>query len=453
MKNIEIYRHKKILVLGLAKSGVAAASLLHELGAFVTVNDKKPFEENPAAQGLLEKGIKVICGSHPPELLDDGFELIVKNPGIPYGNPLVRKAVDHHIPIITEVELAYQVSEADIIGITGTNGKTTTTTLIFEMLEEADKNPLIAGNIGTVASEVAREASPDNTIVMELSSFQLMGIRTFKPRIAIITNIYEAHLDYHVTMDEYSQAKANITLNQSEGDHLIVNGDQEHLLELVKDSKAQKIFFSTKQPLAEGISIQNGKIVWFDEEIISLDEIILPGKHNLENILSAIAAVKLAGVENEAIVRVLGSFKGVEHRTQLVTEMNGRTFYNDSKATNILATKSALEAFQRPVILLAGGLDRGNDFDELVPYLKGVKALVVFGQSADKLAKAGKEAGIRSIHHVDNVEEAVPVSYSLSEPGDIVLLSPACASWDQYKTFEVRGHIFTEAVHKLKESL
>lgn len=453
MKNIEIYRHKKILVLGLAKSGVAAASLLHELGAFVTVNDKKPFEENPAAQGLLEKGIKVICGSHPPELLDDGFELIVKNPGIPYGNPLVRKAVDHHIPIITEVELAYQVSEADIIGITGTNGKTTTTTLIFEMLEEADKNPLIAGNIGTVASEVAREASPDNTIVMELSSFQLMGIRTFKPRIAIITNIYEAHLDYHGTMDEYSQAKANITLNQSEGDHLIVNGDQEHLLELVKDSKAQKIFFSTKQPLAEGISIQNGKIVWFDEEIISLDEIILPGKHNLENILSAIAAVKLAGVENEAIVRVLGSFKGVEHRTQLVTEMNGRTFYNDSKATNILATKSALEAFQRPVILLAGGLDRGNDFDELVPYLKGVKALVVFGQSADKLAKAGKEAGIRSIHHVDNVEEAVPVSYSLSEPGDIVLLSPACASWDQYKTFEVRGHIFTEAVHKLKESL
>ncbi|MBM7715580.1 UDP-N-acetylmuramoylalanine--D-glutamate ligase [Bacillus thermophilus] len=453
MKNIEIYRHKKILVLGLAKSGVAAASLLHELGAFVTVNDKKPFEENPAAQGLLEKGIKVICGSHPPELLDDGFELIVKNPGIPYGNPLVRKAVDHHIPIITEVELAYQVSEADIIGITGTNGKTTTTTLIFEMLEAADKNPLIAGNIGTVASEVAREASSDNTIVMELSSFQLMGVRTFKPRIAIITNIYEAHLDYHGTMDEYSQAKVNITLNQSEGDHLIVNGDQEHLLELVKDSKAQKIFFSTKQPLAEGISIQNRKIVWFDEEIISLDEIILPGKHNLENILSAIAAVKLMGVENEAIVRVLGSFKGVEHRTQLVTEMNGRTFYNDSKATNILATKSALEAFQSPVILLAGGLDRGNDFDELVPYLKGVKALVVFGQSADKLAKAGKEAGIRSIHHVDNVEEAVPVSYSLSEPGDIILLSPACASWDQYKTFEVRGHIFTEAVHKLKESL
>jgi UDP-N-acetylmuramoylalanine--D-glutamate ligase len=447
------YRHKKILVLGLAKSGVAAASLLHELGAFVTVNDKKPFEENPAAQGLLEKGIKVICGSHPPELLDDGFELIVKNPGIPYTNSLVEKAVKKNIPIITEVELAYQISEADIIGITGTNGKTTTTTLIFEMLKAAGKKPLIAGNIGTVASEVAMDATSSHTIVMELSSFQLMGIRSFKPRIAVITNIYEAHLDYHGTMEDYIRAKANITANQTEEDYLIINADQPHLVELVKRSKANKILFSAKRPLDQGISVQNGKIVFFDEEVISLDEIILPGKHNLENILCAVAAVKLLGAGNEAVAHILGTFKGVEHRMQLVAEIEGRKFYNDSKATNLLATKSALEAFWEPVILLAGGLDRGNGFDELIPYLKGIKALIVFGQTADKLAKAGKEAGIRSIHHVDNVEEAVPAAYKLSRPGDIILLSPACASWDQYRTFEVRGHIFTEAVHKLKESL
>ena len=197
MKTIEKYRHKKILVLGLAKSGVSAALLLHKLGAFVTVNDKKPFQENPEAQGLLEQGIKVICGGHPIELLDEGFELIVKNPGIPYHNPMIEELWKVNIPVITEVELAYQISEAPFIGITGTNGKTTTTTLIYEMLNTGAKQPLIAGNIGLVASGVAQEAVAEHTIVIELSSFQLMGIDSFRPRIAIITNLYDAHLDYH----------------------------------------------------------------------------------------------------------------------------------------------------------------------------------------------------------------------------------------------------------------
>nr|WP_263328096.1 UDP-N-acetylmuramoyl-L-alanine--D-glutamate ligase [Neobacillus sp. Marseille-Q6967] len=450
MKQINTYLHKKILVLGLAKSGVTAAALLHKLGAFVTVNDMKPLSENPEAQGLLEQGIKVICGEHPVELLDEGFELIVKNPGIPYHNPLVEGAIEKGIPVITEVELAYQISEAPFIGITGTNGKTTTTTLIYEMLKEGNKHPLIAGNIGTVASGVAEEATPENNIVIELSSFQLMGINTFKPKIAVLTNLYDAHLDYHGTKEEYIKAKAYITKNQTEEDYFIVNADQKEVMKTAELSKAQIIPFSPTQVLNNGAYIQDDWVFFNDEKIMPVKEIALPGVHNLENILSAIAASKLTGVSNEAIDKVLRTFTGVKHRLQYVAEIGGRKFYNDSKATNILATINALKAFKKPIILLAGGLDRGNEFDELIPYLKGVKTLITFGQTAPKIERAGKDAGIKQIERVDNVEKAVPVAFRYSEPGDVVLLSPACASWDQYKTFEVRGDIFINAVHKLK---
>lgn len=437
-------------MLGLAKSGISAATLLHKLGAFVTVNDQKPLSENPGAQCLLEQGIKVICGEHPVELLDEGFELIVKNPGIPYSNPMIQGAIENGIPVITEVELAYEISEAPFIGITGTNGKTTTTTLVYEMLKQGNKNPLIAGNIGTVASGVAEEARKDQTIVIELSSFQLMGIQTFKPRIAIITNLYDAHLDYHGTRKEYWKAKENITKNQTELEYLIINADQEQTLEIASRSKAKIIPFSTKKVLSDGACIREGWICFNQENVMPVADIVLPGVHNLENILSAVAAAKLSGVENIAIQAVLRTFTGVRHRLQFVTEINGRKFYNDSKATNILATVNALAAFHTPVILLAGGLDRGNEFDELIPYLKNVKALITFGQTAPKLERVAKEAGIKTIVRVDNVEKAVPVAYQYSEIGDIILLSPACASWDQYKTFEVRGDIFIEAVHKLK---
>lgn len=450
MKQIESYCHKKVLVLGLAKSGVTAASLLHKLGAFVTVNDKKPLSENPEAQGLLEQGIKVICGEHPVDLLEEGFELIVKNPGIPYTNPIIEGAVEKGIPVITEVELAFQISDAPFIGITGTNGKTTTTTLVFEMLNEGNKLPLIAGNIGTVASGVAQEAEKENTIVIELSSFQLMGIETFNPKIAIVTNIYDAHLDYHGTRKEYISAKANITKNQTESEYLIVNADQEDTLAIAAGSKATIVPFSTKKVLAKGACIEDGFICFNGEKVMKVNEIALPGNHNLENILSAMAAAKLSGVENSAIQQVLRAFTGVRHRLQYVGEIEGRKFYNDSKATNILATVNALAAFQTPVILLAGGLDRGNEFDELIPYLNNVKALVTFGQTAPKIERVGREAGIKLMERVDNVEEAVPAAFRYSNPGDVILLSPACASWDQYKSFEVRGDIFINEVHKLK---
>ncbi|MGZ4162340.1 MAG: UDP-N-acetylmuramoyl-L-alanine--D-glutamate ligase, partial [Neobacillus sp.] len=317
-------------------------------------------------------------------------------------------------------------------------------------LNEGNKQPLIAGNIGTVASGVAQKATNENTIVIELSSFQLMGIETFNPKIAIITNLYDAHLDYHGTRKEYINAKANITKNQSQYEYLIVNADQDDTLEIANHSNAVIIPFSTKKVLTNGAYIENEWICFNGEKVMRVGEIALPGVHNLENILSSMAAAKLSGVENSAIQEVLRTFSGVKHRLQFVTEIAGRKFYNDSKATNILATVNALAAFQVPVILLAGGLDRGNEFDELIPYLKYVKALITFGQTAPKIERIGKEAGIKIIKRVDNVEKAVPVAFEYSESGEIILLSPACASWDQYKTFEVRGDIFIEAVHKLK---
>jgi UDP-N-acetylmuramoylalanine--D-glutamate ligase len=449
LKQITKYQHKKILVLGLAKSGVSAATLLHKLGAFVTINDMKPFSENPEAQGLLEQGITVICGDHPIDLLDEGFELVVKNPGIPYHNSMIERATEKGIPIITEVELAYEISEAPFIGITGTNGKTTTTTLIFEMLEIGNKLPLIAGNIGTVASDVAQMAEERNQIVIELSSFQLMGIDTFRPKIAVLTNLYDAHLDYHRTRPEYFEAKSYITKNQTDDDYFIVNYEQEEVMNIARLSQATIVPFSTKQFLETGASVKDGWVYFNGEPIMERSQIVLPGDHNLENILSAIAAAKLIGVENRAIHNVLSTFTGVKHRLQYIGDKHGRKFYNDSKATNILATQNALNAFRQPVVLLAGGLDRGNEFDELLPAFKQIKALITFGQTAEKLERVGKEAGIKTIIRVDNVEKAVPVAFDLSEEDDIILLSPACASWDQYKTFEVRGDIFINAVHKL----
>ena len=450
MKYISDYKNKKVLVLGLAKSGVSASLLLHKLGAFVTVNDRKPFSENQESQFLVEKGIRVICGEHPKDLLDDGFELIVKNPGIPYSNPVLQDAIRRGIPIITEVELAYQISDAPFIGVTGTNGKTTTTTLIYEMLNEDGQKPLLAGNIGLVASEVTQEATEENKVVIELSSFQLMGIRQFRPHIAVVTNLYEAHIDYHGTRENYLEAKRNILKNQEETDYFVYNADQEDCREFARGIKSTPVPFSTTEYLPEGASIRDQWVYFQGEPVIAIEKIRLPGSHNLENILAAVAASKLSGARNAAIEKVLTTFSGVKHRLQFVREIGGVKFYNDSKATNLRSTKVALDAFGQPTILLAGGLDRGNSFDELIPSLQNVKALILFGETKDKLKEMGEKAGLEIIKLVDNVKEAVPLAYSLAEKGDVVLLSPACASWDQYKSFEERGDIFIEAVHKLE---
>jgi UDP-N-acetylmuramoylalanine--D-glutamate ligase len=451
VKKIDDYLHKEVLVVGLAKSGLAAAKLLHQLGANVTVNDIKATDDDLAIQELRGLGIYVVCGDHPLSLIKDSqVDLVVKNPGIPYSNPLIALAVERDIPVITEVELAYKISEADIIAITGSNGKTTTTTLIYEMLKEDKKQPLIAGNIGKVACEVVQNATNENVIVMELSSFQLLGTIEFKPAIALILNIYDAHLDYHGTRDEYVYAKSKIYENQLKSDKAIINFDDKEVCERSEIAQAEKIFFSTTSELKGGTFIRDGSVWYKNERIISIKEIVLPGAHNLENILAAITAVKLRGVSNESIAKVLTTFKGVKHRLQFVETIDNRRFYNDSKATNIFATSKALQAFTVPTILLAGGLDRGNEFDDLKPSLKYVKAMILFGESAPKLERIAIESGIEVIKRVDNVEKAVSTAFEVSEKDDVILLSPACASWDQFKTFEERGDMFVQAVHKLK---
>lgn len=442
-------QHKKVLVLGLAKSGVAASELLNGLGAFVTVNDSKPFDENPSAQKLLQKGITVICGRHPEDLLDEGFELIVKNPGIPYSNPIIQDALSRKLPVITEVELAYLVSEAPFIGITGTNGKTTTTTLIFEILKNGNRNPLIAGNIGTVACGVAAEAKAENVIVTELSSFQLMGIREFKPKIAVLTNLYDAHLDYHGTFENYVEAKFAITKNQDENDYLIYNASQSVVEEFAQRSKAKKVPFSSNGRTSIGISADDTTIYWQGEPFIERADVALPGKHNLENVLAAVAACTIYGCEKSKIIEVLSTFKGVRHRTQFVREWEGRKIFNDSKATNCLATQVALNAFHQPTILLAGGLDRGHSFEPLRDSMKNVKAVIAFGETGSRFIEFAKSCGIEKTVLAKNVEEAVQLAAPISEKGDVILLSPACASWDQYPNFETRGDLFIEAAMKL----
>ncbi|WP_221564094.1 UDP-N-acetylmuramoyl-L-alanine--D-glutamate ligase [Alkalihalobacillus sp. TS-13] len=442
--------NKNVLVVGLAKSGFAAAKVLVKYGANVIVNDMKELEKNQEAKELINQGVEVHCGSHPLTLLDKPIDFIVKNPGIPYTNPLIDAALEKEIPVFTEVELVSYLTDAEIIGITGSNGKTTTTTLVGLMMENSPKKPVVAGNIGTVLCEVADQTGMDDILVAELSSFQLMGVQTFKPYIGVLLNIFDAHLDYHGTREAYGKAKARLFMNQTKEDYCIYNADDQEVMALIKKVESKKVPFSTKQTLPNGACLKEGFVTFNDERIIAIDEIVLPGEHSLENILAATAAAKIAGADNNQIINVLKTFGGVEHRLQFVEAVEGVKFYNDSKATNILATQKAISAFNQPLILLAGGLDRGNDFDELIPYLYNTKALITFGETAPKLIKTAKEAGIKVIEHVDNVEKAVPVAYECSVSGDVVLLSPACASWDQYPSFEQRGDMFIEAVHKLR---
>ena len=448
MKTLEKFPFSHVLVLGLARSGTAAAKLLLESEIKVRVNDYSTNENDQIVTELKEMGAEVIVGSHPLSVLDH-IELIVKNPGIPYDNIVIEEAQKRNIPIITEIELAGQLVSGQVIGITGSNGKTTTTTLVTQMLAQSNQPVKVAGNIGTVATEVVQEMREDEKLVLELSSFQLLGVQTFKPNIAVLLNVYEAHLDYHKTIENYQQAKFNLFMNQSEEDYLIYNADDHTLAEAIKRAKATLIPFSTTQKLPNGAWFDESALYFNKEKIINRDEIVLVGEHNLENILAAISVAKLSGATNEEIRDVLTTFTGVKHRLQFVKKIQDRLFYNDSKATNILATQKALSAFNQPIILLAGGLDRGNEFTDLIPYLNHVKAMIVFGQTAEKLAQLGKNAGIEQVVTVDDIEAAVQKSAIISAAHDVILLSPACASWDQYRTFEERGDMFINAVHKL----
>ncbi|MCG7194090.1 UDP-N-acetylmuramoyl-L-alanine--D-glutamate ligase [Fructilactobacillus sanfranciscensis] len=451
MKQINDYKDKNVLVFGAGLSGTNAAKLLIKLGANVTLTDAKPASEIADFDELVKAGVKVVAGKSPLSLLDN-VDLMVKNPGINYDVPLVKAAEDKKIPVIVEIELAGEIANAKLIGVTGSNGKTTTTTMIAEMLNAGNEKGKAyrAGNIGISATKVAEKATSNDEIVMELSSFMLLGITTLHPHIAVITNIFENHLDYHKTRENYINAKMQITKNQTADDYLVMNFDREEWRKLSKRSKAKVVPFSVKGNYEDGAYQRDGKLYFRDEYIMKAKDIRIPGEQNVENALAAIAVARLSGVSVTEIVKVLKNFGGVRHRNQFVLSSNGRDFYNDSKATDIEATQMAIEGFKKPIILLAGGLDRGYTFEKLEPdFKKHLNGIVLFGETAQLLKDSAQKAGVPQIKVVDNLDEAVPVAYEMSKPGEIVLLSPANASWDQFPSFEIRGDQYIKDVEKL----
>ena len=477
MKELAEYRGQKVVVLGLARSGVAAAKLFHEAGAVVIANDRKAREECPEAEELSALGISVVCGGHPPGLVDEHTALVVKNPGIPYTAPPVEKALKLGVEVITEVEVAGRISKAPIIGITGSNGKTTTTTLTGVLLEACGMHPVVAGNIGRPLSEAAKEVRPDGWLVAELSSFQLKGTRDFRPRVACLLNVAETHLDYHGTMEDYVASKAKLFANQSEDDAAVYNADDDICRKLSLQMRARQLPFSLTRELEEGVFVSppfpsvkpqedepeaERWVVWRRKDgrevrIIRTDEIGIPGRHNTANALAAIAAALAAGADPARLAEPLRTFRGVEHRLEYVGQFRGVHFYNDSKATNPTATTMSVLSLPAPLILIAGGLDRGSDYMELLPVFRTrLKGLVALGQTREKLRKVAEAAGLKNVVLVEpendaesTLRKAVEEAARLAAPGDIVLLSPACASWDMFENYEVRGRMFKQSAHTL----
>lgn len=441
------YQDQNILVLGYALTGKSVVDYLLRENANITLNDRGDLSKDPSVDLLLKAGVKVVDGGHPIELLE-GIDMIVKSPVIPYSIEIIQEAINQQIPVYTDVELAYLHSQAPIIGITGSNGKTTTTSLIQEILNKGiEGQAFLAGNIGIPSLEVVQMASEKDRIVMELSSFQLMGIEKFRPKIAVFTNIYSAHLDFHGSREEYVRAKLQLIKNLTPDDYLVYNADQEELVELLSASPAIKCPFSRKVSLEKGACLANQGLYYDGERILEQSSIVLPGDHNIENVLAAIAVAKIEGVANQDIESVVSQYHGMPHRIQYFATYQGVKYYNDSKATNTTATITALKSFKEDLIYIGGGLDRGNDFKDLIPYLKQVKAAYLYGESKEKMALDFQAAGVPHIEKVENLSEASRRAIEVSQAGQIVLFSPACASWDQYQNYEIRGQEFMDHVH------
>ncbi|WP_337098620.1 UDP-N-acetylmuramoyl-L-alanine--D-glutamate ligase [Paenibacillus sp. YIM B09110] len=482
MNHPSAYEGKRVVVLGLARSGVSVAKVFHSLGAEVVVNDMKKRELCPEADELAALGISVLCGYHPSDLVTAETALLVKNPGIPYTAAPVQQALEHNVEIITEVEAAYWLSPAPIIGITGSNGKTTTTTWLGELLTAAGLSPIIAGNIGRPLCEAALEASPEHWLVAELSSFQLKGTIAFRPRIGLLLNLAETHLDYHGGMDDYIASKAKLFANQTADDVAVLNWDDPICRRISEGLTAKLLPFSLYERLETGVYVEPPfsreeekaaasseavarKIVYrsgltADNDaivVVPVDELGIPGRHNVANALAAVAASIAAGAEIKRLVEPLQQFRAVEHRLEYVREAGGVKYYNDSKATNPASTMMAIGSLPGKIVLIAGGLDRGSDYMELLPIFRDrLKGLVALGETRGKLARVAELAGLGSVEIAEPVEDAeqtlrlaVKQAAALAEPGDIVLLSPACASWDMFASYEQRGRIFKDSAHTL----
>jgi len=441
-----MFENKKIFILGMARSGYEAAKLLSDYNNEIIVTDGKEQKEELVSE-LESLGVKVIITSDQLSLLDDSFDYVIKNPGIKYDNPVVVKAKELGIKVINEVEMAYSFLDksVNIIGVTGSNGKTTTTTLISEFMKNSFDNVYLGGNIGIPLSNFVRDIKPNSYLVLEISDHQLCDMYDFKTNVSVLTNITPTHLDFHKSYEVYQMTKKKIFNNHTSDDLAVINKDDEVSMKITDDIKSTKVYYGhDKTNLAyydeEGI-YYDGKLV------IKLDDIILKGKHNYQNIMGAIIAVKKYGVKNEVIQKVLKEFKGVEHRLEYVDTINGVTYYNDSKATNCVSTITALNSFNQPTILLLGGYDRGHSFHDLDDSMKNVKCVVCFGETKNRIEEFCNDLNIKCYKN-DTLKEAMNVVKDICTPGDVVLLSPACASWDQYDKFEDRGDEFKKLVRE-----
>lgn len=447
-----MFEKKKILILGFARSGYEAAKFLIERDNEVILNDigQKEKHDEAKIRELEEAGVKFVFGSHPDDLLDESFDYLIKNPGVPIDHKYVLKARKLGVEVINEVEMAVRLlpEGVKIVGITGTNGKTTTTTLTYNILKAAFGDKVfLAGNIGFPLSGFLDKLDNDSILVMEVSCQQLENISTLKPNVAVITNFSPAHIDFFKNYENYKNVKIKLLKNQTNKDVAILNIENEDVINMTKNIKSNTKYFSSKN-IINGSYLKDDSIFYYDKCIMSIDDVKIAGKHNLENCMAAIMVAKEFDVSNEIIKEVISNFRGVEHRLEYVDTVEGRVFYNDTEATNIKCTQIALSSFNKPIVLILGGLERGQDFTELTPFMKNVKSIIAIGECRDRVLEYGKSIGVETYsyeHLKDGFDKCVEVSNS----GDIILLSPASASWDQYKECEVRGAEFKKYVRKL----
>jgi UDP-N-acetylmuramoylalanine--D-glutamate ligase len=451
--NLVDLKNKRVLVVGLGKSGLAAAQFLKERGARVTVSDARPATLIAELPSLLEQGFAVEAGSH-GLLTFRRQDLIVVSPGVPQTTPELMQVRAMGMHIIGELELGAQFLQGEVIAITGSNGKTTTTSLLGEILKAEGRPTLVGGNIGRPVTEMVGESSPESWSVLEVSSFQLETIETFKPKIALVLNVTPDHLDRHGSFENYAAAKARITENQTAEDFLVLNGEDAPTQMIAAKSKAQIYWFSARRRIKQGAFVHGESIFFLAKEngtpepVMPVAEITLAGKHNVENVLAAVCAARLAGVESEVIRAAVAAFKAVEHRLEFVRELAGVKFYNDSKATNVDATVKAVEAFAGGIHLVLGGKDKNSDYTVLGPLLRErVKTVITVGSAAEKIER--QLAGVVKIESAETLAKAVAYARSVAEAGDTVLLAPACASFDQFESYEHRGRVFKELVQAL----
>jgi UDP-N-acetylmuramoylalanine--D-glutamate ligase len=447
-------KNKRVLVVGLGKSGKSAALFLRALGAQVTVSDSRSAEalagEIPA---LLDAGVMVETGGH-GLLTFRRQDLIVVSPGVPYDTPELKQARAFGLPIIGELELASRFLEGQIVAITGSNGKTTTTSLLGQIFADAGVPTLVGGNIGTPVIDLIAQSTPQTTSVLEVSSFQLETVDKFRPHIAVVLNITQDHLDRHGTFENYAAMKARITAQQTAEDFFVLNAEDKPTQMLAARTKAQVFWFSGRRAIKQGAFVHGESIVFLPREgakpepVLPLAEIPLKGAHNVENVLAAVCAARLGGVSAESIRASVASFKAVEHRLEFVATVRGVAFYNDSKATNVDATKKALEAFPGGVHLILGGKDKNSDYTELADLLRArVKTVYTIGSAAEKIER--HLAGVVKIVSAGTLDAAVRQAAQVAVAGDVVLLAPACSSFDQFTSYEHRGRVFKKLVKDL----